>query len=190
MAYPQICLVLLVCVLGLGMRSGAEGAASGDVVPGTIILSTGEKICGEVFLTRGKRLRIWDLERELYRDFELKKIAQMRIKVKRQRIEKEWRFKEEGSPEKVFTGRFYPRLDFTLTLTLLNGKRVECNLVRGQPLYVQPPQGKKRRFILQPHLKGEVGQTPGLLVYPKEIVLASPGNQRQEADGNEPAGKN
>ena len=153
------------------MTAGAECATPRDAVEGTVVLSTGETISGKVFLTRGKRLRVYDDAQQCYRDFKLKKFSRLAINVKRQRMEREWRFKEEGNPEKVYTGRQYPRLDFTLTATLKNGRNLTSNIARGQPLYVQPVKGKRRRFLIQPHLQGKPEQTPGHLVYMKEVVF-------------------
>ena len=170
-ARSRMKILTLVCALTQACAFMAFGGIPPDAREGVIKPSKGEKIEGRIFMTRGKLLRVWDPVQQCYRDFTLKKLSRLTINVKQQRIEREWRFKEEGNAEKVYTGRIYPRLDFTMTLTLSDGKRLDCTIPRGQPIYVQPAEGKKKRFIIQPYLKGEPGQTPGDLVYLKEVVF-------------------
>ena len=149
-------------------------AARPDAVGGTVLLSNGERVAGKLYLTRGKRLRAWDVQQKRYRDIALSELSLIEVRVTRERVEREWRFREEGSDEKVFTGRSYPRLDFEMTLQLKDGPRLEYRAATGAPLYVQTPDGKRRRFLIQPHLKGEMGQTPEQLVYVKQVVFGPP----------------
>ena len=168
---PHPANIILAVVLGTAVWGQADNAPRRDSVQGTIVLSTGEKVAGRIFMTRTKRLRVRDAAGKLH-EFKLDKLARLTISVTRVRIEKEWYFKEEGSPEKVYSGRTYPRLDFALTLTPKEGKKKTYSVPRGQPIFVQTADGKRRRFVLQPYLKGEVGQSPADLVYAKEIVLS------------------
>ena len=145
-----------------------------DAREGMVLLSNDERVSGKLYLTRGKRLRAWDVQQKKYRDIALSELSLIEVRVAQERVEREWRFREEGSAEKVFTGRSYPRLDFTMTLQLTDGRRLEYRMTMGTPLYVQTPDGKRRRFLLQPHLKGEMGQTAGDLVYVKQVVFGPP----------------
>jgi len=154
---------------------------------GTIILSNKEQIHGQLSLTPGKRLRVWDTKRKRYRDIALAELSGIKVRVTRQRVEKEWRFKEEGNDEKVFTGRTYPRLEFGLTLTLGGKRRIEGRIARGTPLYLQPQKGKRRRFLIQPYMTGEAGRTAEQLVYLKEVVFGPPAKQEKKPSDQKPA---
>ena len=158
-----------------------QKAVQPETREGTVVLSNKERFYGKLHLTRGKRLRVWDIERKKYREIALSELSGINIHVARKRVEREWRFKEEGSDEKVFTGRTYARLDFGLTLTLAGKKRpVKCRIARGTPIYVQPPKGKRQRFLIQPHMTGDMGQRADQLVYVKEIVFGPPKKAKME----------
>jgi len=174
----------LVGVLGAG-RAGAEAdrrAPRPDAVPATVVLSNRKTLAGWLHLTPSKRLRVWDCEGRTYRDLSLREVERIEVKVEARRSEREWYFKEEGNPEKVFTGRVYPRLDFSFVLTLRDGRRLTCDLHSGQPLYLVMDDGTRKRFILQPHLRGEIGQTHGRLIYPKEILLGVEKGKEKRSD--------
>ena len=186
---------ILVCTIicAVALADAGRGQTAGSQVPprkkaplqGTVFLSTGEKLFGRLSLTRGKKLRVYDDDKQEYRDTMLHQLAKLQIIVKRTRIEKEWRFKEEGSPEKVFTDRTYPRLDFIMILTFKDKKKkpLTCNIAKSMVLYLRDPDAKKdaqgrrkkpKRLFIQPHLKGEIGQKPSDLVHIKEIVFGPP----------------
>jgi hypothetical protein len=160
--------------------AAASGAFAGPrgAVRGTIQDSKGHKVSGHVFMTGGKPLRLRNAKGHL-EDIPLRRLRRLVVNVTDVRIEKEWRFKGEGDPTKVTTGRTYPRLDFSLTVTPLDGKPKTYRIPRGQPIYVLPLDGARgkpparQRFILRPYLKGKIGQTPEDLVYPKDILLGT-----------------
>lgn len=159
----------------------AHGATPKNALDGTITLSNKQKLTGKIFMTRGKMLRLFDPKYEEYRDFKLNKFSRITINCVRERIEREWYFKEEGNPEKIYTGRRYPRLDFTVTVTFKKGgRKLTSNIVRGQPIYIQPAKEKKKRYILQPYLRGEMGQMLEQLVYMKEIVFNKPEDAKKK----------
>jgi len=163
--------------------SAARGAVPADAVDATIALSNKKKIAGKIYLTRRKPLRLFDPKQKEYRDFKLSEFSRITLNCTRKRLEREWYFKEEGNPEKVYTGRTYPRLDFTLTATFKKKERkLTFNIPKGQPIYIQPAKGKKKTFVLQPFLRGGIGQTPEQLVYVKEIVFARPDKQKKDAE--------
>ena len=123
---------------------------------------------------RGRKLKVFDEGTQQYREFSLSELSKLQVRVTRRRTEREWQFKEEGSAEKIFSGRTYPRLDFVLILTLKNKKSLKCNVAKGTPIYLKDAKGKRKRFLIQPHLKGEIGQTYKDLVYVREILLDAP----------------
>lgn len=143
-----------------------------DAVPGEIFLSNGKLVKGFVYLTRGRALRLFDEKGKACTEFRLKDLKEFRTNVVEERIEKVWRWKEGGSDVKLFTGKTYPRRDYNFTVTPKRGKPMTGNLAYGTPIYMRLEDGSKKRFLLQPYKKGEVGSTLKDLVYLKRAVLA------------------
>jgi len=139
---------------------------------GKVLLSDGSVLAGGLYLKGRQRLRVWDKPAKKYRDVQLGELLEIAVLAVRERVEKEWRFREEGSDVKVFTGRTFPRIDFELTLTFLDKRKRECRIAQGTPLYLRTKDGKSRRFLIQPYLKGVVvGQMPAKLVYVKRVLF-------------------
>ena len=73
---------------------------------------------GMIYLTRDKRLKIYDERLQRQREVPLQAVKQIECKVKKEWMEKEWKFKETTSDEKIFTGRSYPTREYLHTITL------------------------------------------------------------------------
>ena len=176
--------------------AGEEGGVRKDAVPGYVELSSGAKVPGRIFTTRAKRVKIFNLQKEVYEYVPVPAIRKIETVLEWERMEKEWRFKEAGSPEKVYTGRSYPARKFAYRLTLLGGHTITGHIL-GQPLYLARPsraslsrasrstqrlstggssdgsndEGKTDRFILHDRQKGPLDTTLEDLVYIKSVTL-------------------
>lgn len=152
---------------------GAEGSVSGrkDAVPGYIELSTGLKVPGKIFTTRGKRLKIFNLKREVYEYVPVPALTKVEAVVEWERLDKEWRFREAGNPEKVYTGRAYPARSLAWRLTLRNGHEIVGHILGG-PLYAEH-NGKVERFILHQRDKGPMGGELKDLLYIKSAEFGA-----------------
>jgi hypothetical protein len=162
--------------------AGAEGGVREDAVPGYVELSSGAKVAGRIFTTRAKRVKIFNLEKEVYEYVPVPAIRKIETVVEWERMEKEWRFKEAGSPEKVYTGRSYPARKLAYRLALVGGHTIRGHIL-GQPLYLARPsrasgssdgsndEGKTDRFILHDRQKGPPDTRLEDLVYLKRVVL-------------------
>jgi len=167
--------------------AGEEGGVRKDAVPGYVELSSGAKVPGRIFTTRAERVKIFNLQKEVYEYVPVPAIRKIETLIEWERMEKEWRFKEAGSPEKVYTGRSYPARKFAYRLTLLNGYTITGHIL-GQPLYLARPsrasrstqrlstggsndEGKVDRFILHDRQKGPMDTTLEGLVYIKSVTL-------------------
>jgi hypothetical protein len=144
-----------------------EAAARKDAVPGYVELSSGLKVPGKIYTTRARRLKIYNLKRETYEYVPVPALKSIEVAVEWERMDKEWRFKEAGNPEKVYTGREYPVRSLAWTLTLRNGHVIRGHVL-GQPLYVQR-KGKAEQFILHQREKGTVGQRLADLIYIRRV---------------------
>ena len=144
-----------------------EILARRDAVPGYIELSSGRKIPGKICTTRGRRLKIFNLQREAYEFVPVPAIEHIEAVVEWERTEREWRFKEAGNPEKVYSGREYPARKLAWRLTLRNGHQITGHIL-GQPLYVAR-EGDPERWILHDRQKGDVGATLAGLLYIRRV---------------------
>jgi hypothetical protein len=119
------------------------------------------------------------LERQ--REVPLQAVKQVECNVKKEWIEKEWKFKEAASDEKMYTGRSYPVREYLHTITLSDGRTITGPI--SAIVYVQPQQRstigsetpqsqpKPEQFLLNKRSKGELGQELKSLVYVRLIKL-------------------
>ena len=133
---------------------------------GTITMSDGSVIKGDIRSTAGKPMRVWDDAIKQYVDIPFKAIASAKAGVLWERDEKEWHFVASGSDIKEYTGKSYPARETTYEVTLSSGKTVAGGVVA--PLYVTTPEGE-RLLVLNKRAKGEVGQGLKDLVYVQAI---------------------
>ena len=147
----------------------ADVGARKDAVPGYIELSSGAKVPGRICTTRAKRLKIYNLKGKVYEYVPVPACKRMEAVVEWERDDKEWRFKEAGTPEKVYTGRSYPVRSLAWRLTLRNDHEIVGHIL-GQPVFVQEG-GKAERYILHQRDKGAMGGNLADLVYIRRIVL-------------------
>jgi len=137
----------------------------------TITLSNGERVRGRVTTTLGKPIRIYDLEREEFRDFAWNLIERFDATVQWERIEKEWKFRESASDIREYSGRTYPARLIQYTLTLKNGKTASGGIVA--PLYIEKLGSTDTlTLVIHKRQKGEIGQTLDQLVYIQSVDFA------------------
>jgi hypothetical protein len=143
-------------------------------IPGYIELSDGSVHPGRIYLTRDKRLQVYDEKLQRQREVPLEAVKQIECAVKREWMEKEWKFKESTTDEKMFTGRSYPVREYQHTITLPSGQTITGPL--SGIVYVQPPSQSSARpepeqFILNKRNKGEAGTKLESLVFVKQVKL-------------------
>jgi hypothetical protein len=152
-----------------------------DAVQGYVELSDGKICAGQIFLTRDARLKINDEKLQRQREVPLSAVKRIDCNVKKEWMEKEWKFKELTKDEKMYTGRSYPSREYVHTITLSDGRTITGEL--SAIVYVDPqnyapakpgevrPEVKTEKFLLNKRNKGEIGQDLKSLVYPKSIKL-------------------
>lgn len=152
-----------------------------DAIPGYIEMSNGSIHYGRIFLTRDKRLQVNDEEMQREREIPLQPVEKIESKVIWESMEKEWRFKELASDEKLYTGRSYPARKCSYTVTLKSGKTISgalSGIVFLIPGDYGPGKGgetpkarEPERYLIHKRDKGEIGQTLATLLYVKTIKL-------------------
>ena len=153
-----------------------------DAIPGYLEISDGKVHAGAVFLTRDKRLKIYDENLKRQREIPLRVVKQIECKVLKEWMEKEWRFKELTKNEKYYTGRQYPSREYAYTITLQDDRTISGPL--AEIVYVKPyldpkatpsggyrPEAKEERFLLHKRDKGEIGDDLESLTYVRLIKL-------------------
>jgi hypothetical protein len=152
--------------------SGAERADQrrDDAVPGFLQTSDGKVHPGQITLTKDARLKIYDAQQKKQREIPLKAIKRVDCSVLKEWKEDEWRFKENANDEKFFTGRSYPAREYTHTITLQNGRKIEGAL--SAVVYVRAESAEEPiRYLLHKRDKGEPGTDLKALVYVRTIQL-------------------
>lgn len=152
-----------------------------DAVPGYLETSDGQVYPGAVYMTRDKRIKIYDPKMERQREIPLRMVTQLECTVKKEWLERDWKFKETALDEKMYTGKSYPARMCVYTIALANGTTITGELsevfyVRG---YLENKPGEapdedslqEKRFLLHKRQKGENGATLKSLVYVKTIKL-------------------
>jgi hypothetical protein len=156
-----------------------------DARPGVVELSDGTRIAGAVYLTRDARLDIFDADQRRKRPVPLSAVARIDAVVLREWDEREWRFAENASDAKVYTGRSYPAREVLYTLTLEDGRTIRGPL--SALVYVRPEGAEPRRVVLHQRDKGPVGTDLKSLVYVRSIRLGAAAETPPEPPAGRPS---
>ncbi len=153
-----------------------------DAVLGYVEMSDGQVFAGKIYMTRDKRLKIYDNSMKRQREVPLRVVKQIDCKVLREWMEKEWRFKELALNEKYFTGRKYPAREYIHTITLRDGRTITGPL--AEIIYVDPvvdsaggrpgsyrPDVEPMRFLLHKRDKGPIDTDLKSLKYVRLVKL-------------------
>lgn len=170
-----------------------------DAIPGYIEMSDGRVWVGTIYMTRDKRLKLEDVQRQVgtndaapssdgasdensekrQREIPLCAVRQIEAQVEKEWMEKEWRFKEMAADEKYYTGRSYPARKYVYAVTLKDGRKLTGPL--AEIIYIKPflpttgalprDDSEPLRLMLHKRDKGEPGTTLKALTYVKRIKL-------------------
>jgi len=144
-----------------------------DALPGVVLLSDGTLVPGGIYTTRDKNWEVWVESQKRWRHIPPIVVLSIEAVVVEEGMEKEWRWKEMGSDEKVFTGREKPVRRFQWRFHLIDDSYI-TGTVKGQPVWVESPTSGKRRgpFILHERSSGKYGQKLHELVYIKKVIIS------------------
>ncbi len=160
-------------------KTPAASSQRDDAVPGYLELSDGTVRYGRLYLTRDKRLKIRDADApggERQREIPLQVVREIDCQVKKEWLEKEWRFKELARDQKQYTGKSYPVREYQHTIRLRDGRTSTGDLsgiiyvIPGE-LGPQAGEAEPERYLFHKRQKGDVGQTLKHLVYVKTVRL-------------------
>ena len=151
---------------------GPRDKSRPDALPGYLERSDGLIHAGLIYLTRDARLKIFDEDQKRTRDVPLNAVKRIDGTVKREWMEREWRFKENANDEKVYTGRSYPSREYLHTITLHDGRTIRGSL--SAIIYVQaesPSDSEPKKFLLHERDKGQPGTELKSLAFVRTIEL-------------------
>jgi hypothetical protein len=180
---------------------GQIKTARDDAIPGYIEMSDGRILVGNIYMTRDKRVRIYDEKMERQRELPLRVITQIQAKMVKEWIEKDWRFKELALDEKLYTGRSYPCRQYLHTVTLKDGKTITGELAEvffvepivfkaDEPLANRPDGAEPIRVILHKRDKGDIGAELKSMKYVKLIKLGKEAlEEGRKKAAHQPSGK-
>jgi len=143
-----------------------------DARGGVVILNNGERIEGEIFSTRDRALAFKDEKTGETHEWTLGEVRRVSQEGK-ETIEADWRWKESGSDEKVYTGHYYRHVDLKVTVTLTGGEEFSGHWRTGAPIRVRSGRDV-RRFVLYNEVKNVEKKTRDresvpALIYIREI---------------------
>jgi len=147
-----------------------------DALPGAVELSDGRLLAGGLYTTRDKPLVVYIDAEKRWRHVPLICVLGIRAVPVGEEMDREWRWKEMGSDEKVYTGRQRPVRRYLWRLSLIDGTQLEGE-IDGQPLWIER-DGERSLWVLHDRHKGEWGQTQADLVYARHIVISRREMQR------------
>jgi hypothetical protein len=152
-------------------------------LPGRVVFSNRQELTGELWLTRDVRLSFYETKRQTRREIPLQAIRRIDCTVQREWMEREWRFKENASDEKVYTGRSYPVREYHHTIELKDGRKLEGTL--AGLVHVMPAGANAaRKMVLRSSDKGPAGTDLKGLVYVRSIEIDRP--REEEATRGQP----
>jgi len=152
--------------------AGADRFHRTDALPGVVVLSDGRMLAGRIHTTRDRDWEVWVESAKRWRHIPPAAVLSIRAVVVAEQMEQEWRWKEMGSDEKVFTGRTRPTRRFRWRFRLADGSSISGD-VKGQPLWVESSGKRHGPFVLHERSAGAYGQSLRELVHVKYVVISA-----------------
>jgi len=148
------------------------GASNGNtslaIRNGIVTLSNGTVLSGQVWTTLKTPFRVWLADIKQYRDIDIRLIKNIQVHVLSAKEIRDWRYQQEGSDIKNYSGKTRPRIRFAYTFTLLKGKPITGTL--DAPLYVRA-HGHTSNLIIYKRVEGKLGEKLSAVVYVKSVTL-------------------
>ena len=135
---------------------------------GIVTLSNGKVLSGQVWTTLRTPFRVWLADIKQYRDIDIRLIKTVQVHVLKAGEIRDWRYQQEGSDIKNYSGKTRPRISFAYRFTTLRGKPVTGTL--DAPLFVRVG-GHTFNLILYKRVEGKLGEKLSSVVYVKSMTL-------------------
>ena len=136
---------------------------------GVVQLSNGRILRGRIWTTPDRPFRVWLAGIKQYRDIPMSLVQTIQVQVRSARMIRQWRWRQEGSDIKLYSGKTKPRFRYAYQFTLIRGQPITGTL--EAPLFVQVG-ARRYNLILYKHLEGHWGQKLAAVVYVRQVWLA------------------
>jgi hypothetical protein len=156
------------------LLSPVLGEEKGERVPGTVTLSDGTVLEGRIRTTVGKPLTLFETEMKRRLDLRLSEIHRITMHVVHEEQHRVWRWVEDGSREKVYTGETYPKREYEAEILLKNGKVHRGHIVAVLYVYLEGKAKPKKVILKKKEQHGQVGKKLTDLVYVESVKLEGP----------------
>ncbi len=127
-----------------------------------VTYSDGRVVKGKLFIRGETNIKAFDLERKTYVTFPFSDVVGITVRIEAESMEKVWYFKEEGNPEKTYTGEEYPLRSYITRFKLRNGAEFETHFTGVISIKIEDQEDRVFFFIKQ---KGDTTQSLKDLVY-------------------------
>ena len=123
-----------------------RGRKPSYAVPARVTYSDGKVLEGWVWRRADAPIRIFDRKARAHQDYTLAELKRIDVVPESQNFERDWRWKNQGSSEKVFLDVGYLWNQYLTTFTLSDGRKVggDCS---GQ-FYILLTDGTKTKWYL------------------------------------------
>jgi hypothetical protein len=146
----------------------SNGTASLAVRRGVVTLSNGVQLSGKIWTTLKTPFRVWLADIKQYRDIDIRLIKTIQVHLLAAKEIRDWRYQQEGSDIKNYSGKTRPRISFSYTFTLVRGKSITGTL--DAPLYVRS-HGHTSNLIIYKRVEGKLGEKLSSVVFVKSVTL-------------------
>lgn len=152
--------------------AGAAGRPSReDALPGVVELSDGKILAGYLYTTAEKDWSLYVEDQKRWVNIPFLSVLSITAEADEEKMEQEWRWKEMGVPERVYTGKQYPTRRLRWKFHLIDDTTL-TGTIKGQPLWVESGHTQVGPLVLHERSKGTAGQTMAELVYPRRIIVS------------------
>jgi hypothetical protein len=141
--------------------------ACAAAVPGSVEWSDGRKVDGDLSLTPGKDIRLFEVKTQA--SIRLEDVKEIAMTPEKEEMREGYYFTEAGQAAQTKTGEIYPVRYFKAKITLKDGKVLEGHLYTTV-LYLEGAE-KTEKVVLLAKQTGQLNQKIESIVYPKSIRL-------------------
>jgi hypothetical protein len=122
-------------------------------------------------VARQDAIPVYLASQQRWRRIPLPAVLSIQAVVEEEKMELQWRWKEMGSPERIYSGESYPLRRLAWRFHLADGSEITGE-VMGLPIWLDSPGGRLGPFVLHQRQKGALGGKLSELVYPKRIIIS------------------
>jgi hypothetical protein len=134
---------------------------------GTVELSTGQILRGQIWTTQQTPFRVWLKKLKQYRDIDIRLVREIVGSIRYSKQIRQYKFQQMGSDIKLYTGRTRPRIGYRFTFKLIDGRQITGTVIA--PIYIRTADGRNYFYLLKKRIEGKLGQKASSIAYIRQI---------------------